>query len=299
MSERRALMPGIFLDRRRLLLALPAGVAALATACANGPATRLDERVPQATQRELLAALARRLPASGTLLLGEVHDNEKGHAARLVVLQQLAQQRVPTVLALEHLDRSRQGAFDVARAAAPRDPQRWIDAVLQAGNTAQWPWELLRPALELAAMSGWPVRGVNLTRAELAGSAQTPDAELGEVGLQRLRTAIESGHCGVLPPAAVVRLVAMQQARDRAMVQALVDARGTAARVILLAGNGHVRRDFGVAAYSGLHAAGRVVSVGFLELGDGPAHDAFDHVVEVTPQPRPDPCAALRDRKAG
>ena len=284
--------------KRRQLLRLVPCTALLAAACTSGRSPLAGAGASDNAHRAALAALAERLPAAGTLLLGEVHDNERGHAARLAVLQDLASQRVPTVLVLEHIDRSRQGALDAARVAAPRDPQRWIDALLEAGNTRQWPWNLLRPALALAAGAQWPVHGANLTRAELAVPAARAST-LGDVASRRLRAAIEDGHCGTLPEPAVARMVAMQQARDRAIVEALLTARAQAARVILLAGNGHVRRDFGVAADPQLRAAATVVSVGFVEEGDRFPDDAFDHLIAVSPQPRPDPCAALRGRTPG
>ena len=289
------------MNRRHLLQFAPAVAALLVAGCARSRIGPPAAGASADSDVDVLAlgALADRLPASGIVLLGEVHDNEKGHAARLVVLQRLAAQPVPTVLALEHIDRSRQGALDTARAAAPRDAQRWIDAVLQAGNSSQWPWQLLRPALALAAGADWPVRGANLTRTELQAMPEAPASVLGETALQRLRDAIETGHCGSLPPAAVGRLVEQQQARDRAMVDTVRAARAGAARVILLAGNGHVRRDFGVGAYPQLRASGALVSIGFVERGNRGPDDAFDHVVEVAPQPRADPCAALRERKSG
>lgn len=282
--------------RRRFLAAL-AGTALppALTACASAqPAT-----VVLGTPRDM-AALATRLPTAGSLLLGEVHDNVAGHEARVAVLEQLARVAVPTALALEHIDQRHQVALDQARAAYPRDPQRWIDGVRAAGGAASWPWPQLRRALDVAVKAGWSVRGTNRTRTELdavlaAGVASVLDEE----GARRLRQAIDEGHCGVLPPAATQRLAGLQQARDHAIVDALVAAHATARRVILLAGNGHVRRDFGVAAYPRLHAAGGVVSVGFVETGDATPADAFDHRVVVAPQARPDPCIGMRERRPG
>jgi uncharacterized iron-regulated protein len=75
---------------------------------------------------------------------------------------------------------------------------------------------------------------------------------------------------------------------------------------VLIAGNGHVRRDHGVPLWlARQQPAARVVSVGFLEVdaeGRAPsaAERALYDVVWVTArQPRPDPCAGFSlERKA-
>ena len=67
-------------------------------------------------------------------------------------------------------------------------------------------------------------------------------------------------------------------------------------RIVLLAGNGHVRRDLGVPRWLGAEAP-RVFAVGLLEEDD--AHTpaaAFDAVLRSAPAERPDPCAGLRAR---
>jgi hypothetical protein len=118
---------------------------------------------------------------------------------------------------------------------------------------------------------------------------------------------IDEGHCGVLPPRLHAPMVLAQRARDVAMALAMQAAHrdsGPAhsgpARTVLIAGNGHVRRDVGVPhvlASLGVPAA-RVVAVGYLEPGLPTL--GFD-LVDVAPAPagRPDPCEALRRRPPG
>ena len=66
---------------------------------------------------------------------------------------------------------------------------------------------------------------------------------------------------------------------------------------MLLAGNGHVRRDIGVPPWLGPVVAARAFSVGYLEGGDTQAAPAyFDAVVWTDAAQRPDPCAAFRKR---
>jgi uncharacterized iron-regulated protein len=86
----------------------------------------------------------------------------------------------------------------------------------------------------------------------------------------------------------------VQLARDAVMADLLREhgARGA----VLLAGNGHVRRDLGVPRW--LADPDRVFAVGYLEEGDEPPPGAFDAVVVTARVERPDPCEAFR-RKGG
>ena len=79
---------------------------------------------------------------------------------------------------------------------------------------------------------------------------------------------------------------------DAVMAAALREhaARG----VVLLAGNGHVRRDLGVPRWLSAGDRARVFAVGFLEQGDPPERaELFDAVVHTARAVRDDPCAAF------
>jgi len=67
--------------------------------------------------------------------------------------------------------------------------------------------------------------------------------------------------------------------------------------VVLLAGNGHVRRDIGVPRWLGAAWQGRLFVVGYLEADDDATPTPnFDAVVRTAPAPRPDPCVEFRQR---
>jgi uncharacterized iron-regulated protein len=86
-------------------------------------------------------------------------------------------------------------------------------------------------------------------------------------------------------------LARVQFARDAVMagfVRAHAD-RG----VVLLAGNGHVRRDLGVPRWLPPELQARSVVVGYLEEGADPPPGAFDAIVITPPAEREDPCAAF------
>jgi uncharacterized iron-regulated protein len=121
---------------------------------------------------------------------------------------------------------------------------------------------------------------------------------------EQLADDIRTGHCGMLPPAAIEPMASAQRARDATIARAMVDAhRGCGLPVVLLAGNGHVRRDLGVPRYlSDLAPRARVFSVGLIERSDAQesrdesASSPFDLTIETPAHPRPDPCEAFRNR---
>ena len=101
---------------------------------------------------------------------------------------------------------------------------------------------------------------------------------------------IDAGHCYSLPEAVVSSMTRAQFARDAVMAAALRDyaARG----VVLLAGNGHVRRDIGVPRWLSSALQAQVFTVGYLEGRESSALAvAFDVVVHTRPRSRPRPCA--------
>lgn len=276
--------------RRREWLA----AAALLPGCAAWQAPR-DRIVDTATGRALaFDEVLARLRASEQVLLGELHDNPWHHAARARVLQALGR-GVPVVA--EHLPR---GA-----------PVGWAGGVeaglVAAGFDAKgWGWPLHRPLFDAVAASGARLTGGNASR-ELVrrvareGRAAVPadllallDASpLAPEAQAALDADLVAGHCGQLPASRLDGMRWAQRVRDASMRQAMDEARAAtgAASVVLLAGNGHVRRDYGVPQ---LQPARRSLSVVFLEEGTEAAADPAD-LHWITPRAeRGDPCAGLK-----
>jgi uncharacterized iron-regulated protein len=255
-------------------------------------------------EEELLA----RLRAARYRLLGEVHDNPAHHTLRAGLLAKLA----PAEVYFEQFDRERDGALREAQ----RDGAD-AEALAKAGRLDKaWRWPLHRPLVEAALAARLPVRAANLSNADTrriarAGVLGADDASLMEILARAdwseardrsMSTAIIDGHCGALPGRAVPAMALAQRARDAAIAQAVSGSGGAA---VLIAGNGHVRRDLGVPAYLPRDAA--AFSLGLIETrpdeadprdygrgaDGGPAYDA---IWFTAPHPRPDPCEAFRKR---
>ncbi len=89
-------------------------------------------------------------------------------------------------------------------------------------------------------------------------------ADWDEDAQRRLSDAVRAGHCHALPEAMVGPMVRVQRLRDAALAQPLL-ATAPGARRLLLAGNGHVNRQYGVPRYLP-EVAQRLLVVGFESL---------------------------------
>lgn len=264
------------------------------------------------TQPAPAAAMPPWLPRlSGTTLalLGEVHDNPLHHQQRLAVLQRAVQAGWRPTVAMEQFDRERQADLDRARRERPGDAQHLIDQA--AGSPGGWDWALYRPLLAWVLEAGLPLRAANLsmgdTRQVVRGglAAVFPPDERAALGLDRSvppavqaehEREIDRGHCGALPAKAWPAMARAQQARDAVMaaVVARAAAESPTQGVVLLAGNGHVRRDLGVPLWLAAPWRARAFSVGFIESTERWAAGSFDAVVTTAPAEREDPCLAFR-----
>lgn len=273
------------------LVALGSGAAAQ-----NAPAASADA----------MAAAAR---GADIVLLGEVHDNGQQHALRLETLRRLIAAGARPAIAFEQFDHERQPDIDRARRERPRDVEHLVAA---AGGKPSWRWEYYRPFVQLALEHELPVVAANLSRADAIkvatqgwGAVFAPQ-ERTRLGLDHLPAdlvpaharAIEEGHCGLMSAAELERLAPAQIARDIVLVRSIRPyfERG----VVLLAGNGHVRKDIGMPIWFSPAERSRAVSIGLVEDKKAISADElsrrFDHAYLTATAERIDPCIALRAR---
>lgn len=243
------------------------------------------------------AELIKILSGQQYILLGERHDNAEHHRQRgelLTALKELA----PTVVA-EHLDQGQQVTAS----------DNLLQSLERAGfNAKGWRWPLHQPLFQAAVNSGAPLIGGNITRevarkAVREGESALPgklaqlidQAPLDAPGQAALDKDLIKGHCGRLPESMLQGMRLAQRARDAAMFDTLRHYQHGTAPVILLAGNGHVRLDYGVPTLIRQYLpTAHTVSVGFLEEGaEQPDSSQYDYLWLVTAQERPDPCADI------
>ncbi len=229
--------------------------------------------------------------------LGEIHDNPVHHAhqARAVAALQ------PKALVFEMLTADQ----------AARMPAALLDAATLAG-TLQWegrgwpdfalyypifasapqariygaevPRDMARRAFEqgIAAVFGPEAAAYGLTKTLAPEDQAAREAEQAEA------------HCNALPAELLPDMVDVQRLRDAALARAVVQAMAeTGGPVAVVTGNGHARRDQGLAVPLALVAP----ELSVLTLGQfeetAPAGPAFDLWLVTPAAPREDPCKAL------
>lgn len=293
--------------RHRAVLLAPLLVVA---ACRGAPvqmtptpgADILDARTGQPIT---LDELRKRLRDADVAYLGEVHDNPDAHRLRAMLIAG-APGKGPA-LVYEHFPAAR----DSVLAAAPgADTTAWLD---RAGfDRKGWRWPVHAPIIDAALRRELPRYGSLLEREVLRPvmrGAPVPEPMAGLMARVPLDSAAAAaldqtlidGHCGALQPGMAAPLRLAQAARDASMADAILRALGTGRPVWLLAGNGHVRRDYGAPRFlTALRPQARSLSIGFLErssegwLPPAAERAVYDVVWMIPPAPREDPCAAFR-----
>ncbi|MBY0238260.1 MAG: ChaN family lipoprotein [Burkholderiaceae bacterium] len=235
------------------------------------------------------------------LLLGEVHDNADGHKRRYEHLRQRVEAGWRPAIAMEQFDREQQPLLNKAQKDC-RDAQ----CVILVMHAPRWDWPQYKPIIDLALRYQLPLVAANLSRADASkvvrdGVASSFDADT--IAAYQLRAAlpadivqgqrqeIVAGHCGMLPDEMVPGMVHAQMARDIWMAK-LVRAQQPR-DVVLIAGNGHVRKDVGVPRWlAAITPRLTVRSIGYVE--QAPARGEYDSHVIIAGKQRADACAGLK-----
>ncbi|AWB35490.1 ChaN family lipoprotein [Orrella marina] len=235
-------------------------------------------------------------------MMGEVHDNPEAHFFRLQDLSRALGGTWRPALLMEQFDTDRQDALTQAWQTC-----KDADCVIRdAGGGANWNWDLYKPLINLALEYRLPLVAANLSREQVREVMKTgygsvfDEQTIQKFGLNRplpaqllsgQAQAIDEGHCNMLDAQTTQAMVRGQIARDVNFAR-LIEQYAPQG-VVLVAGNGHVRRDIGVLQWLSPEIASRVVVSGYVEPG---ALDAtlFDRIRFVQPHDRPDPCEAFR-----
>jgi len=266
---------------------------ALATCQAASQAATADSIVEVASGRSLTRAeLLTLMRASDYVLLGELHDNPHHHARRGELLAALGP---PASVVAEHLYSGKRVSFD------GQDLQANL---ANAGFEAKgWQWPLHEPLFAGVARAALPLAGGNIARdlarriaregeaalpAELAAAIHA--APLATEAQAALAADLVRGHCGQLAGTRLAGMAWAQRARDASMALALRAAETKPA--VLLAGNGHVRLDYGVPQLLAT-ADARLISVGFAEPGTAWVGAPYTHLWITPAAQRDDPCSTL------
>lgn len=239
------------------------------------------------------SAQVNQLPAVPLLLLGEQHDAPEHQALQRETVVLLSQRGHLAAVVMEMLEqgRSTTGLPRSASEAEVRQALQWSGEA-----NSGWPWAVYGPVVMAAVGAGVPVIGGNLPRASMRAAMgnSTLDQRLSPAALAQQQESIREGHCGLLPEGQIAPMTRIQIARDLALAEAALAAMQPGQTVLLVAGNGHVRRDLGVPQHLPAQLNHHVVMAKAGSTQEEPRSDQTDAVWTTPPRPPTDHCAALR-----
>ncbi|WP_421849061.1 ChaN family lipoprotein [Oricola sp.] len=296
----------------RGLAALCLAVPLAANAGDSAPHPLVDTVWTGNGQQTGLAALFEHAMGAEYVLIGETHPNPGHHQLQAELISHLSANRTPAVV-LEMVPRAFQRVLDTFNTS---------DAPDTAGLGKELHWEMLgwpdwviyEPIAAVAAAAKLPLIAGGMDRRNphaddtdkaapvdepqaVSYSAEQDDALIAELKLS---------HCNLLPEEAIAPMLGIQKTRDLTMAVAMQD-NADKGGAVLVAGNGHVRTDWGVPYVLGkLTGEAETLAVGQIEvvtglerfedyLEDGGTSLPFDYVLFTERVEIKDPCAELAE----
>lgn len=228
------------------------------------------------------------LDGADFILIGEKHDNRDHHRlqARLVGMAASGGRRATIVF--EMLDPAQEKALGEYLRSSPGNAAGIGAAV--GWEKSGWPdWADYQPIADVALANGIAMLAGAMERGTTQKIAREGPAALGAPRAEALmlnrpvaedlradmRRVIHESHCGQLPETMLDPMVEVTLAKDAVMADRLIAARGHEGKAlaILIAGDGHVRADWGVPMHLGRRLPEtRTVNIGLMEVS-GEAKD--------------------------
>lgn len=177
------------------------------------------------------------------LLVGEQHDAVAHQRLQRQLINALGREGRLAAVVMEMAEQGKSTA-GLGAGASEAEVRQALDWNEQTG----WPWPVYGPVVMAAVRLGVPVHGGNLPRQAMRSAMQDRalDGLLAPEALARQEESIRQGHCGLLPDAQIPSMTRIQIARDQTMARTAETLVQPGKTVMLIAGQGHVRRDLGV-----------------------------------------------------
>ncbi|WP_428546684.1 ChaN family lipoprotein [Profundibacter sp.] len=228
------------------------------------------------------------LPPADVYVLGEVHDNPLHHLGQARAIRAVK----PKAVVFEMLSPEQ---------AARITPDLLQDQAALEWEQSGWPdFAIYWPVF--AALGQARVYGAARPRSEarrafkegaaaVFGAGYGLDQPLPKAQLEQRKQEQFADHCEAMPLELMGGMVEAQRFRDAAFADTVMQAyRDTGGPVVLITGNGHARKDWGVPS---MLEGVKVLVVGFVEE-PAEAEEPFDYWVVTKPAEREDPCLAFK-----
>lgn len=216
--------------------------------------------------------LYKAISASKYLLLGEKHDNPDHHSLQAAIINSLIRDDLIAAAAFEMMDSDASALLENIAGqtfASPDDLKDYLN-----WDEEGWDWTFYGPLLESLVDAKLPITAANISNETMGRvySEETPEniaRVLNDETVEKLNIDIDESHCGLLPESQFPAMVRVQQTRDDAMANAMLEP-STGKISLLVAGNYHIRQDLGVSNYllakNASLSRDEIVSLAFLEV---------------------------------
>lgn len=250
--------------------------------------------------------LAHALEGYEIVVLGEIHDNPNHHETQAAIVAELK----PEAIVFEMIEPA------TARKITPRQrrSKTRLETALGWADSG-WPdfamyYPIFQAAPDAAIFGGALPRetvrqAVSDGAAQVFGSASEMfglNEDLSEDELEKRTTLQQEAHCNALPEEILPGMVEAQRLRDAAISKATIaafahaQATSDTPTVVVIAGNGHAREDWGVpamlSAFYNDASSPKVAALGQYESDSAP-DGGFTLTTSANPPEREDPCAVF------
>ena len=238
---------------------------------------------PASGKQVNLDVLRKAVTGADYLLLGEKHDNELHHLRQAQILSMVTAARTGQGgrLAMEMaedryagiLSKASPETVDGLGAALKWEERGWPDwtyykPVVETALKARFALKPGNPDRQLVLDIG---RGGSLDKTQQQGLLWERDYDPAQ--REDLLEELVAAHCGMMGKDALGPLVTMQRLKDAHMARAMREGRKVGAPSVLIAGNGHVRKDRAVPMFLDEgDKESKIVSIALIEV----VRDAFD-----------------------
>ena len=237
--------------------------------------------------------------AADVTVIGEVHDNPAHHRVQAETVAALR----PAAIVFEMITRKQAAALTDTAGMSEADLNEALD-----WSESGWPdfamyYPIFAAAPE-ARIYGALVPGPGTAHLRTPSLTEHLETVSGRYGLDRplpiaqqaAREALQmAAHCDALPPEALPGIVEFQRLRDASLADATQQAMTeTGGPVVVITGNGHARRDWGLPALLAVAAPGLTIEVIGQTEDSQPLKGGFDTILSAPSVDRPDPCAAFQ-----
>lgn len=260
----------------------------------------------QGKQIKDIKGFAQELQSADYLLLGEKHDNENHHALQSIMVTMSAASGKKGRLTAEMIEPKYQGVLDTINEVYAINESK-VDDLFELNEKKDslfaslgedlewekrgWPsWDSYKEIFRSGLTWGWPLVAGNPNRETImsVGRGGELDADLlrnlrweqayDEAQRESLLDELVESHCGMMGRESMAPLVTLQRLKDAHMARSMREGLPDNSLSLLIAGNGHVRKDRGVPFF--LDKDKKIVSVAIIEVlrdqFDATTYPAFD-----------------------